>query len=191
MSGHVPCFMVVPTDRYRIKLRRYSFRDARPCSAPGAYGHDASVVVGEDVRTETHPIVNRDDPERYPHDDPRWPTACARCGAAVDPSDEWQVFAERLYVRADGGGGEHVLRELPAGAMYDATWLLDMPDMRGPDGRSLHVRLPDGFDWGIDCPAKGGGHWTRSGEAPRITARPSILTPGYHGWLTDGVLTPC
>lgn len=188
-TGPVPCFLVVPTRRYRLKLRRYAPSAARPCKERGAWGCDASTVVGEEQRDE-HPSMG-DDPGRYPHDDARWPTACARCGVAFEPDDAWQVFPENIYVRSDGAAGEFFLRELPAGAMYDATWLHELPDLRGPDGRSYIVRLPDGADWLIDGPANGGGHWTRTGEAPKLTAQPSIRTEGYHGWLTDGALVPC
>lgn len=188
----VACFLVVATDRHRVALRRWSSGDASPCPVRGSWGHGAFAVVGEVVAAE-HP-TNGDDPGRFPHDDPRWPTACEHCGAAFAEGDAWQVFHEQVYVRADGGAGEHFLRSLPPGAMYDATWLAHQ---RGPDGRSLMLKLPDGRLWHIDGPSSNGNGWTRTGDAPRITARPSILThredgsESYHGWLTDGVLVPC
>jgi hypothetical protein len=191
-TGPIPCFLIVPTDRYRISLRRYVAYDpanARACGASGTAPCGALCVVGTEQHDEAP--ARGDDPARFPHDDPRWPSACERCGAPFLESDAFQVFPENIYVRADGGAGEYVLRELPAGAMYDATWLHEMDDMRGPDGHSYIVRLPDHTDWLIDGPARGGGHWARTGEAPLLTARPSILTPGYHGWLTNGVLAPC
>lgn len=195
MSGSVACFLIVATDRYRVKLRRYSSSGELPCAARGEWGCDASVALHTETRAE-HP-TNGDDPARYPHDDARWPAACAHCGRAFDGADAWQVFYENVYLRADGTPGEHFLRALASGAMYDATWLHGNAEMCGPDGRSFILRLPDGLDWTIDGPSKGGGHWTRTGDAPRITARPSILThkadggESYHGWLTDGVLVPC
>ena len=194
MSRHAPvtCFLVVATDRHRVKLRRWSEGASRPCPARGSWGHEAGAVVGE-VRDPGHP-ANGDDPERFPHDDPRWPSACEHCGAPFEAADAWQVFHEGVYARTDGAPGEYFLRSLPAGAMYDATWL---DHQRGPDGRSLMLMLPDGRLWHVDGPSTNGDGWTRTGDAPRITARPSILTHGadgresYHGWLTDGVLTPC
>lgn len=184
MRGPVTCFLIVATDRHRVKLRRWA-ADADCPSRPSG-PHEAGAVVGEE-RHESHPTCG-DDPARFPHDDPRWPSKCDHCGAPFAPSDAWQVFYEGVYARADGAPGEHYLRSLTPGAMYDATWL---DHQRGPDGRSLILQLPDGRPWHIDGPSTNGNGWTRTGEAPRITARPSILTPGYHGWLTDGVLTSC
>ena len=53
----------------------------------------------------------------------------------------------------------------------------------------LILRLPDGTDWLVDGLSTSGGGWDISGEAPNITARPSIQSPGFHGWLTNGVLS--
>jgi hypothetical protein len=52
---------------------------------------------------------------------------------------------------------------------------------------------PDGGDdlWMVDGTASNGPGWTREGKPPKVTARPSILTPRYHGWLTDGFLVRC
>lgn len=41
----------------------------------------------------------------------------------------------------------------------------------------------------VNAPEPSGGHWTRTGTPPTITASPSILTPRYHGFLQGGVLT--
>jgi hypothetical protein len=57
------------------------------------------------------------------------------------------------------------------------------------------VVLPSGQWWCIDERAynrKQGRHgngWTITGALPLITARPSINTTKYHGYLTDGVLS--
>lgn len=186
MSGPVQCFLVVRTSRAWVRLRRWTDRDTRPCSAkPGDYCHAAADVGTVDDATG---LTLADDPIRYPHDAAPWPRACERCGRAFADDDTWQVFYDDIYVRADGAPGEYSIRSLPPGAMYDATWL---DHMRGPDGRSLILMLPDGRPWHIDGPSTNGNGWTRTGDAPRVTARPSILTPGYHGWLTDGVLSPC
>jgi hypothetical protein len=108
------------------------------------------------------------------------------CPYLFEDGDEWQVFQELLYV-CKVTGEEMTLRKARIGAMWDASWYLE----KGPDGLSLVVRLPDGHDWHVDGPASNGGGWTRTGDAPRITVRPSILTPKYHGWLTDGQLVEC
>ncbi len=189
------CFLITATNRHRVKLRRFTTSGTRPCPARGEWGHDASTVVGEVVAAEHPP--NGDNSAAYPHDDPRWPSKCAHCDAPFAEGDAHQVFHEQVYVRADGQPGDYFTRELPPGAMYDAPWLLELPDHRGPDGRSLILRLPDGRDWCIDGPSSNGNGWSRTGEPPKVTARPSILThnangsESYHGWLTDGMLVPC
>lgn len=102
------------------------------------------------------------------------------------------MFPEGLFRRADTGE-ELTIREAPAGAMWDAAWM----HLKGADGRALMVRTPGGFDWFVDGPATNGPGWTRSGEPPNVTARPSIGVPdhrgafAYHGFLTDGVLRSC
>ena len=181
----VKCFFLAPTDRCRIELRRYA--GGSKCTGVFSY-HNASVPIAVEVNPD-QPKALGDDP-RFPHDDPRWPPRC-ECGYEFAATDNWQVRYEQIYSRSDGGG-ECTLHDAPVGAMYDATWYPE----KGPDGRSLMLVLPDSRPgihsvWTIDLPASGGGHWTRTGEPPRITVRPSILTPGYHGFLTDGVLASC
>jgi hypothetical protein len=191
MSGAIACFLIEPTHDYRVLLRRLS-SSGRACRVRGEWGCEGANVLG--VETHDEPPCVGDDLAKFPHDTASWPRACDHCERAFDADDAWQVFYECVYRRADGTPGEHYLRSLAPGAMYDATWL---ERHRGPDGRSLILQLPDGRPWHVDGPSTNGHGWTRTGDAPRITARPSILThgtperPGYHGWLTDGVLTPC
>lgn len=80
------------------------------------------------------------------------------------------------------------------GAMFDAFWLPEA--WRGADGLGLTVKLPGGGVWHIDSEANGGGHWSRSGVPPMITATPSIWSHAnagppseYHGFLQAGKLT--
>lgn len=87
--------------------------------------------------------------------------------------------------------------ELPrTGDMWFADWY--PADMMSEHYRRDHagmrppiiIRLPDGDDWCPDRPSNNGSGWTVTGEAPRLTATPSILSNGgYHGFLCDGVLT--
>lgn len=56
--------------------------------------------------------------------------------------------------------------------------------------------LPNGAHWGIyGRMSDGSPGWDVTGELPNITARPSInsyptkIHEGYHGWLTNGVLS--
>lgn len=67
---------------------------------------------------------------------------------------------------------------------YKRDWL----GKRSP----LCVRLPDGSGWCVDLIATNnhsGGGWAVTGDVPHVTARPSIAVHGYHGWLTNGVLS--
>ena len=74
MTG-IPLFIAEPTGTCRLVLRRFCYGDR------AGHWHDASAVIGED-----EPQSQRDEAgrklvtgDRVPHDDPRWPAACA-CG---------------------------------------------------------------------------------------------------------------
>lgn len=65
------------------------------------------------------------------------------------------------------------------------------------DGRECWaVVLPNGRVWRTTDPASDPPHalWDVSGEPPAITVRPSIndTSPrgGWHGWITNGEMTP-
>lgn len=133
-------------------------------------------------------IIEHFEPDK---NDPRWPTACDRCHEQFRPDDYWQIFCDWIFKISDTGQ-EMPFRDLPPGAMFNCHW----SPQTGPDGIACTVRLPDGTNWNIDGSAHGGGKstpnaWTRTGTPPNISASPSILTSGYHGWLQNGVLTEC
>ncbi len=187
-----PCFLITATDQAYRFLRRFTFRDdSGECPAnPGYYGHDASAQIepGPLTLDEDGHVITLD----WPKDDPRWPTHCA-CGYAFQDRDPRQCHQWTIYRASDGqeysihSRLQGTAQAAPTGAMWEAPWLSDF--WHGPDGRCYILRLPDGHDWIIDGPARSGGGWTRTGEAPQLTARPSILSPGYHGWLDRGVLS--
>jgi len=203
----IRCFLLVPTTRVRRELCRYSAADKRDCPLRGGWCHNALA-----------PLDVIDEPDRrkcvcgdlWPHDDPRWPVAC-QCGYAFTPADHWQLFCSTLYRRSDNGE-ETTLSDAPDGAMWYADWMThnrDASDHRyfGPDGRCLVCRVPKRHDWMIDGPAsnctkpddKAHKCWVRHGEPPLITVDKngdtcnagagSILTPDWHGFLRNGVLT--
>jgi hypothetical protein len=199
MGSRIVCFMLLPTDCYEIGLRRFTFSTpdaALPCAA--RYGiHNAYVQIGREHYSEQPTIGDFG----YAHDDPRWPRTCDACGTPFFEDDPWQVVYHQFYRRGDNGALV-TLEHAPPGAMWDADYLL--PSYAGPDGRSLVLRTPGG-DWLIDrSPSgqKGVGGWQRTGEPPKVTARPSIQItnppgpasgglPSYHGFLTAGVLEEC
>jgi hypothetical protein len=192
----VICFVVEPTDTCTRELRRFVFSSKETCSGPYGY-HDASVPfdVGAAIWTTHeggHKSYSASEDGIPPHSDPRWPTHCP-CGYAFTEADEWQVSTDLLYRRSDTGE-TWPLRSVPHGAMWRSDWY--EPYYAGPDGQSWSVKLPDGAEWHIDGKAndgkaKGSGGWTRTGTPPRLTANPSILTCGYHGFLRDGALESC
>jgi len=110
----------------------------------------------------------------------------------VEPAASDDATAERRpWRRVDTGEVFQSVWDLPAGAMWNAPWWA-FACVKHADGRCIAVMLPDRCVWLLDQPPAGQTRaWERTGEPPSVTARPSILTPKYHGWLTDGVLTRC
>jgi len=193
MGSRIECFWLEPTELGKSELRRYENHPypALPstCPANPMKHHDTSVDIGEIPYPFTPDGLTGYGRDDIPHDDPRWPKVCDVCGAPFLDEDHWQHNVHRLY-RGSPDGKLYTLRNCPPGAMYDATWYPE----KGPEGIALMVALPPGGGddfWHVDGPAKGGGKWTRTGTPPKITARPSILTPRYHGFLTDGFLVEC
>jgi hypothetical protein len=128
--------------------------------------------------------------DETPHDDPRWPACCDTCGKPFRSDSNWQHNVHRLF-SGSPDGKLYTTRNMTPGSMYDASWW----PVSTEDRKVVCVVLPPGGSdadhWIVDGPSKSGGAWTRSGVVPKITARPSIMTPRYHGFLTDGVLVEC
>ncbi len=207
------CFLVQPTFRAQKYLRRYRGRyesPADPLSNHRLGIHNASVFVGDadlhvDPKWTDMKVYDLVAGEAVPHDDSRWPTRCDECDYLFEPADQWQVRFEQYYQRVDTGAVA-TLEDMPPGAMWDAEWWRDGNGRgSGPDGLSLHVKLPDNSIWFIDgpasnCTAKDVKHncWVRTGEPPKLTivgganlcgvGGGSIMTAHYHGFLQDGWL---
>lgn len=190
----VRVFFCNPSGKHRRFLRRYVMSSKAKCPGPDGY-HNAKNFLED---------ANEDDYRHdWPHDDDRWPTKCAGCDYVFQDSDEWQVFHETIYIRSDTGA-EILRSENVPGMMWDAHWM----SRKGPDGRCLHVVLPNGKEWGIDQRANNctmpDDHehrcWIRSGEIPQITVGKagktcgagggSILAGDYHGFLRNGIFEP-
>jgi hypothetical protein len=191
------CFLIEWAKLDRVSLRRFTTGDKQYHSAMTQIA-----VVDGDAPSMSGRLAL----EHTPADDPRWPTHCAcGCGLAFSADDEWQIFTEKIYRRADGTPGDITLRDAPPGAMWDAEWYHDW--RTGPDGRSIVAVCPDGSHWFIDGPAsnctmpgdKEHRCWVRHGTPPMLTVNKigntcaagggSIAVKGYHGFLVNGRFT--
>jgi hypothetical protein len=183
----IQCFWLEETDAVARFLRRYS----RANDCPGHGYHNAMTRIEDDVARagEMIDLTPGRSVDAFVADD-RWPSKCEHCARPFIVDEEWQVFSERIYRRADNG--ELVtLRDVPPGAMWNAWWIGHRSEMPKPDEIRLMVKTPDG-DWYVDGKASNGPGWTRTGD-PRanpstVTATPSIAMQKYHGWLRDGRL---
>lgn len=193
-KSKIQCIWLEPTEYAQISLRRYKgYGEEGPCPASGLKYHNAQTIVVPQIERPLSEKYDTGDLEHedYPRDDPRWPKVCP-CGFEFPEDANWQVNTRRLYSNHEMNGLV-TIDDAPVGAMWDAWWY----DTKGPDGRCIVVRTPGG-DWIVDYPCEGGKGWTRTGEPPNITARPSIgIGRGekggwlYHGFLTDGHLLEC
>lgn len=96
--------------------------------------------------------------------------------------------------------------DAPIGFWRDPAWWGCMwrdPDCDLPDRESWFIVLPNcAGGWSTTNRASirhndgtiehaGGCLWTVTGTPPKITVTPSIdAGPYWHGWITDGVMTP-
>lgn len=188
------CFLITPTPTAQQRMRRYSFvAVGGECPIANGIGHSAEIVIEDGPAC----LTTDGDLDVVPIDpaDPRWAqiAQCA-CGYRFTDDDVCQIAQDPYYV--DLIGSKYTVRPgktsfaAPAGALWEAPWSGNAHESwNGPDGKSYMCRLPDGTDWNIDGPSTSGPGWRRHGEVPRFTVQPSILSRGYHGWLTDGVLS--
>lgn len=191
-------FWVEDVGEVLIRLRRYALGADVPCPE-GGYHHASSGTLGRrPARRDGEGNLRVPDRRGHGRRHPAWPRACTACGWRFRPEDAWQIDQEAVYRRVETGE-EWGQRSLPPGAMFDAVWA--PPAWRGADGTSLAVVLPPALEdqrpnvWMVDGPARDVlPAWTRTGDPraipPTVSVTPSILTPWYHGYLTDGVLTP-
>ena len=71
----VPCFLLLPTNRYRVTLCRTADGDGA-CRG----GHYAEAAGGEEVHAQAPTSGHPEEALRLAGD-PRWPVACARCAS--------------------------------------------------------------------------------------------------------------
>lgn len=208
-------FWLEPTEEVAVGMRRYA-RTSEPgngWSCEAGY-HSALTYIGRaPAQVDDDATVRLEGRSEVPHDDPRWPTHCQHgCGYEFTEDDHWQPWQLRIFRRTDtgelrvlhGSAGAPFAPSAEPGACWDAAWI---PYDRGEDGIYLMVRLPDGHDWAVDsqasnCTRPGEPHrcWVRHGDPRecRVTVDKngdtcaagagSIATPGWHGFLRNGLL---
>lgn len=182
----IPLRIAEPTGRHVRYLRRFIRSSESAC--PGGY-HNASVSLGE-----TTTGIDEPRGDTWPHDDPRWPSACEACGYRFTADDHWQASTCEIYRLPDGSEFEfrRSLGQIaPAGTMIRIPWFDEYAADFGRAGESWLIALPDGGEWITTQSATGGGHWDVTGTPPLITAHPSIWhnqPVGWHGWVRDGEL---
>lgn len=208
----IPCFLLEPTDRVAIYLRRYYEKHARhhknqeDDSCPFGSYHNALFRIEDEPVEEDEEgyICNGINKEKFDKSDPRWPKTCT-CGYEFQEQDEWQRFCDQIYRRVDTNE-EMTIDEAPAGAIWYAPWM-DMFHVP-QDEHNLVVKTPGGL-WSIDSFAsnctmpddtKQERHhcWVRHGIPPNITVDKNGKTCGagagsiqcgnYHGFLINGWL---
>lgn len=95
-------------------------------------------------------------------------------------------IASPIFVRIDNGIRVNAYKT--PGACWDGLEF-GHSDYVGPDGHSLNLVLPSLETWCIDGPSSSGERpWKRTGrpEDGTLTVTPSIKTPKYHGFVTQG-----
>lgn len=204
--SRIRCFLLEPTERVRVSLRRYT-DNANPCpldTSKYSYHQALQFLCEEPVEKDERGYHCNGLKPVPSHSDSCWPQKCA-CGYEFQEEDRWQRFTDDIYVRKDTGE-EMTIRDAPAGAMWYAWWAdqFQVPQ----DEHNLVVKTPGG-EWQIDSQAnnctmsddrKQERHhcWVRHGEAPDITVDKQGVTCGagagsiqagsYHGFLRNGYL---
>jgi len=204
--GRIACFLVEPSGKVQVKLRRYSTRANNPCPNGLAGYHNALLFLQnepEELDEKTQSLLNGMKP-REPKDHPGWPTQCS-CGYQFQPEDAWDRFIDRIYRRSDTGE-EYPRRDIPPGGMWFEPWLDGL--FKAQLEHCITVMTPGG-EWQIDSQARNctipEDHrqqrhhcWVITGTPPLITAGKggitcsagagSIQCGAYHGFLREGYL---
>jgi hypothetical protein len=81
--------------------------------------------------------------------------------------------------------GKHVVAKRDCDSFLSRFYWDDWSDKRPP----IIVICPNGRQWCVDQKSSNGEGWKVTGEWPNITCTPSIVVPGYHGFLQNGIFT--
>jgi hypothetical protein len=108
------------------------------------------------------------------------PCAMWFCEWWYDPSDPQDATKRSLMMEKIAANPS-----VKHGYLANKYWL-QWSDKRPP----IAVLCPNGAEWVVDANSSNSDGWTVIGDPPLITCSPSILVPGYHGFLQNGVFTP-
>ena len=142
-------FWIEPTDLERCWLRRYRSSGEGSPGCPIHTYHNVKVFLKDRPVTDFS-IGASEDYDRPSNDSVQWPKLCD-CGYAFQDKDPKQLFHLTLYKGAPDGK-LYTLQDVQPGAMWHADWLAGKCGgaFDGPDGLSLHVKLPNGHEWCVD-----------------------------------------
>ena len=216
MSEPVQCFMLEVVEREtnvvtaELKLGRDGEERANAaCPAMPGHLHRAEVSVPSGISL-SNVITGADDTLYIQLPDRRVQMCCSGCGMVfkADEAEAWSSHAKWWYRNPKTGKeGSGSYQVASPGAMYECPWL-DEEDHRADLLSEFYVRdwagkrlplavvLPDYSHWVVDQKStirgsnQFGPGWTITGDAPNLTASPSIDTGTYHGFLQNGILTP-
>lgn len=191
----IRCFLLEPTDRVELSLRRFTppgcYGPGAPVYEKGKPGiHSAEKFLGvvpvtyEPCGEDGGRCLGRRDAEyAIPEDDERWPQKCARCEHRFLGFPFTRVVDQDPIYRRTDTGEEMTLKNAPFGAMWYADWMGKWHT--GPDGRCLMVQVPGraadgswyGHDWMVDGRASNCSKpddtvhrcWVRHGVPPDVT----------------------
>jgi hypothetical protein len=201
MSEPVECFMLEQISKQSRKLIVLTLIQD-PCPTTGKE-HRLEFEIPQKVSLDS--IVEDAEGLSLRTDDIQIPLACV-CGLRFTKANSESTISGSYYeYRNPKTGKINSLPHLVAtpGAMWECPWLVEEREEIIREGGSflsqffvrdwlgkrypICVMCPDGSNWIVDQKSSNGDGWTITGEEPKLTAKPSIQTPGYHSWLTDGL----
>ena len=93
-----------------------------------------------------------------------------------DPTGRRQAAGQNVMIKSSNSPNRGHLSEY-----YWKDWSNNRPP--------LCIVCPDGSFWECDRRSSNGPGWVVAGKFPAITCSPSIVVPGYHGFLRNGVFS--
>lgn len=93
-----------------------------------------------------------------------------------DPTGRRQVSGKHVMIYSPDSANRTHLSE-----HYWRDWSKTRPP--------VCVVCPNGEHWEIDRRSSNGSGWTVTGTFPLISCHPSIVVPGYHGYLKNGIFS--